>query len=205
MTDPHTITVLNREPLVQRHAAFVSPEEQKALLGAARPKMQRALVSDDHTGVQSAGRTGSNCWVPHDSSPVIRSLAERIAGLTGLPLSHAESFQVIHYAEQQEYRPHFDAWRADTERGQRCMQRGGQRLVTCLLYLNDVAHGGGTCFPKLGLEVEAIAGDLVLFHNCHAGTSERHPHSLHGGMPVGAGEKWAANLWFRERPRHATA
>jgi len=31
------------------------------------------------------------------------------------------------------------------------------------------------------------------------GTDSRHPLSLHGGQPVLVGEKWAANLWFRER------
>jgi prolyl 4-hydroxylase len=116
----------------------------------------------------------------------------------GLPLRNAESFQVIHYGPTQEYRAHFDAWEHGTERGNRCMAKYGQRLVTCLVYLNTVEDGGATGFPKLGVEVRPEPGKLVIFHNCHAGTVTRHPHSLHGGLPVIAGEKWAANLWFRE-------
>lgn len=193
--------VLSQSPFVQRLEGFVREDERLALLDAARPKLQRALVSAAHAGVESVGRTGRNCWVPHDNSPAVQALADRIATLVGLPLAHAESFQVIHYAESEEYRPHYDAWKADTERGQRCMMRGGQRLVTCLVYLNDVSSGGATCFPKLQLEVPARAGDLLLFHNCRPGTITRHPDTLHGGMPVLKGEKWAANLWFRERPR----
>ncbi|MEX1198947.1 MAG: 2OG-Fe(II) oxygenase [Pseudohongiellaceae bacterium] len=193
--------VLSDSPFIRRVDAFVEEDERQALLDAARPQLQRALVSAAHAGVESAGRTGRNCWVPHATTPVIQALAERIAVLADLPLTHAESFQVIHYGESEEYRPHYDAWKADTERGQRCMVRGGQRLVTCLVYLNDVASGGATCFPRLKLEIPARAGDLLLFHNCHPGTITRHPDTLHGGMPVLKGVKWAANLWFRERPR----
>ena len=42
----------------------------------------------------------------------------------------------------------------------------------------------------------------MVFDNCEAGTTGVHPQSLHAGMPVDEGEKWAANLWFRERPRN---
>jgi prolyl 4-hydroxylase len=114
-------------------------------------------------------------------------------------LVNAESYQVVHYGPGQEYRAHFDGWDAGTDRGKRCMERGGQRLVTTLLYLNHVEAGGATGFPKLELNVNPLPGSLLLFHNCHPGTNLRHELSLHGGLPVNAGEKWAANLWFRER------
>ena len=45
---------------------------------------------------------------------------------------------------------------------------------------------------------------MVIFHNLYEGQSVRHRNSLHGGLPVTAGEKWACNLWFRER-RYQTA
>jgi prolyl 4-hydroxylase len=38
------------------------------------------------------------------------------------------------------------------------MSKGGQRMVTCLLYLNDVEKGGGTSFPRLDMEVRAKKG-----------------------------------------------
>ncbi|MFI1461498.1 prolyl hydroxylase family protein [Nocardia carnea] len=116
-------------------------------------------------------------------------------------MSNAESFQVLHYGPGQQYRPHYDAWRAGSRKAERCLARGGQRLVTALLYLNEVASGGSTSFPELGIEVRAVPGRMVLFHNCHTGTNRVHERSLHGGMPVEQGEKWAANLWFRERAR----
>lgn len=76
-----------------------------------------------------------------------------MAEIVGIPLENSESLQVVHYAASEQYLPHCDAWDADTELGKRCMARGGQRLVTCLLHLNDVEQGGGTSFPKLDMEV----------------------------------------------------
>lgn len=189
---------VNNEPLVYVFENFLSDAEVDQLLAAARPKLKKALVSDKKSGVESEGRSGSNCWIPFKQHPVIEELSLRVAEVVGLPLDQAESLQVIHYDKSQEYAPHYDAWDASTERGQRCMLKGGQRLVTCLMYLNDVPGGGGTSFPNLDMEVRAKKGRMVLFHNCYQGRNLRHPDSLHGGMPVVEGEKWACNFWFRE-------
>ncbi|PCJ27106.1 MAG: 2OG-Fe(II) oxygenase [SAR86 cluster bacterium] len=194
-----TGTKVNEDPLVYVFEDFLDELEIEQLLAAAKPKLKQALVSAEKSGVPSAGRTGHNCWVAHGYNAVIEDLSLRVAEVVGVPLENAESLQVIHYSESQEYAPHFDAWDAATERGQRCMAKGGQRMITCLLYLNDVEEGGGTSFPKLDMEVRAKKGRMVLFHNCHQGSLVRHPDSLHGGMPVLKGEKWACNFWFREK------
>lgn len=191
---------LHVAPAVWLFENFASAEELSALMEAAWEKLKPAEVSGDKDGYISPGRSGSNCWVVHDFNALTLQLAERISKLVKIPLSHAESFQVVHYGPSEEYKPHFDAWDADTDRGRRCMERGGQRLVTTLLYLNYVEGGGATGFPKLNLDVRPLPGNLLLFHNCYPGTNRKHDNSLHGGMPVTAGEKWAANLWFRERP-----
>ena len=189
---------INDDPLVYVFEEFLTDLEVEQLLAAARPKLKQALVSAAKSGVASAGRSGSNCWVAHGYNAVIEDLSLRVAEVVGIPLENAEALQVVYYSETQEYKPHFDAWDATSDRGRRCMAKGGQRLVTCLMYLNDVKAGGGTCFPKLDLEVRAKKGRMLLFHNCHHGNTVRHPDSLHGGMPVLEGDKWACNFWFRE-------
>lgn len=190
---------LHPEPAIWLFPDFASAKEINALRDAGRDQLQPAQVSGSAGGVLSAGRSGSNCWVPYDQNPVIRRVAKRISLLVGIPLENAESFQLVYYGPGEEYRPHYDAWDANTERGARCMARGGQRLVTTLLYLNNVAGGGGTGFPNLRIDVDATPGSLLLFHNCPAGTALRHDDTLHAGLPVTEGEKWAANLWFRQR------
>ena len=196
---------INDDPPVILFENFLSPVEVEQLLLAAKDKLRRAEVSGETQGVYSPGRTGSNCWIPHAHNQVIEDLTERIAEVVGISLEYAESLQVVHYLEGQEYAPHYDAWEAESERGRRCMARGGQRMVTCLLYLNDVGAGGGTGFPNLDLEVRARKGRMILFHNCHPRSNIRHPDSLHGGMPVLKGEKWACNLWFRESVYQTTS
>ncbi|MDO3722143.1 2OG-Fe(II) oxygenase [Marinobacter sp. chi1] len=191
---------VNEDPLIVVFEDFLKPREVEQLVSAAQSKMKQALVSAAESGVESSGRTGSNCWIPHGYNAIVESLAQRVADVVGLPLQHAESLQVVHYDEGQQYAPHYDAWDAGTERGQRCMARGGQRLITCLMYLNNPQQGGGTSFPNLDMEIRARKGRMVLFHNCQRGSNVRHPDSLHGGMPVLSGEKWACNFWFRERP-----
>lgn len=192
-------TRLHESPAVWLFENFASEEELAALRTAAWEQLKPAEVSGDKNGYISAGRSGSNCWLAHNQSPLTLAVADRISRLVRIPLVNAESFQVVHYGPGQEYRAHFDAWDGETERGQRCMERGGQRLVTTLLYLNHVEAGGATGFPKLELKVHPVPGSLLLFHNCYPATNLRHPSSLHGGLPVNVGEKWAANLWFRER------
>lgn len=207
MTDSHSAATrekrgpvinLREAPAIQIHERVFSADECAHIVQLAMPELDRAVVSGGESGVQSAGRTGSVKWLRHDVSPVVSECVNRLADIVGLPLENAESLQVIHYAQEQEYKPHFDAWEHDTERGIRCMKRGGQRLVTCLVYLNDEFKGGGTVFPKLETEVQPRLGRMVLFENCDPGTNIRDDTTLHGGSPVLDGEKWACNLWFRE-------
>lgn len=186
------------DPLVWIIDDFVSEVERAHIVELGSPNMSAAKVSRLGKNATSEKRTGSVGWVKHNQTPIIRGLVKRVGDLVGLPTTHAESLQVVHYGETQQYKPHFDAWDIETPKGKEKTARGGNRLVTALMYLNEVPAGGGTAFPKLDVEVEAVPGRLCLFHNLVAGSSDRHPHSLHGGLPVEEGEKWACNLWFRE-------
>lgn len=194
-------TMLHTDPGVHVLDDVVTPAEAEHLRSVAEPQMAPSRVSGAAEGVASAGRTNSVCWVRHDHDDVTLALAERLADLVGLPLVNAESFQVIRYDVGQEYRPHFDAYDLTTETGQRCCERGGQRMVTLLGYLSEVAEGGETVFPRLDISVAARPGRVLIFHNCTPGTTVRHRDTLHGGAPVLAGRKWAFNLWFRESAR----
>ncbi len=192
--------LLSNDPLVGYIDGVLSSQECQHIINAAEGRMSRALVSVGKEGTISDGRTGSNTWLSHDSDSRVHAIAQRIADLVGLPLENAEALQVIHYGKKQEYRAHYDAYDLTSERGQRCCKRGGQRMLTALVYLNDVPTGGATGFPKLNIEVPATAGRMAIFHNCKSGTTLPHIDSLHAGQPVENGEKWAFNLWFRNEP-----
>ena len=190
-------TVHSHDPVVAVRDNVISPIECAYLIELAKPHIKRAGVVLDDGYRESDGRTGSNHWLKYDEDEVVKSIGQRLADIVGLPLTNAESMQIIHYGPTQEYRPHFDAFNLAQPRGQRAAKWGGQRLVTALVYLNQPESGGSTEFPKLGIKVPALPGRMVIFHNTDEDMSGPHPHSLHAGMPVEAGEKWAFNLWFR--------
>lgn len=193
---------LNLDPRVYTVSNFISPMECKAVIARAKgSNMDRAKVVGPKEGVVSDVRTNDVCWIDHNHDIAFSRIARRIAGLVGLPLSHAEMFQVIRYGPGAEYKPHYDAFDPTTETGRRTWSKGGQRLITALGYLNAVEEGGATWFSKLDMSVAPEIGKLLVFHNTEAGSIRRHPLSRHAGTPVIKGEKWAFNLWFRARSR----
>ena len=197
-----TKRIISEDPIVYTIDDFLTESECDHFVSISTDKMSRALVTADQKGVESAGRTGSNCWIKHRYDKVTQGVAARISSLVGVPLTNAESFQIIHYSETQEYRPHFDSWLHDqSEKTLRNMKYGGQRMWTALCYLNNVTRGGGTQFTAIKETVQPQKGRLLVFSNTVGNTHQRHPHSKHCGMPVLEGEKYAFNLWFREAPK----
>eukprot|EP01050_Picozoa_sp_SAG11_P003317 SAG11_NODE_185_length_13160_cov_9.118521_10_plen_114_part_00 len=101
----------------------------------------------------------------------------------------------------QEYRAHLDGYDTTTSYGVENCRRGGNRLVTTLLYLNDVEGGGTTAFSALPapagagagrgvVEVEPVLGRVLVFYNCVAGRpNECDPRTAHAGCPVTSGDK----------------
>ena len=211
-------------PLVHVEIDAASAAECAELVELAqRAGLQRALTKGK---VTTKGRTSDVVWLAHDVSPVVWALTLRLAALANMPLRCAEHWQVIRYEEGGEYRRHYDSYCPEKSSGYaRATRTSGNRVVTCLLYLNTVEKGGATRFFRLPGEsgapprdVQPIEGSALIFENCHAWRGDgagsdgaaplagaprvavRHPLSEHAGMPVRRGAKWAANLWFRERP-----
>lgn len=53
---------VNDDPIVVVSEDFLSDLEVEQLLAAGKSKLKQALVSDAKSGVESAGRSGSNFW-----------------------------------------------------------------------------------------------------------------------------------------------
>lgn len=90
-----------------------------------------------------------------------------------------EPAQLLHYSTGQFYKRHFDT--------------GPQfrRVVSALLYLNDVEEGGETHFNNFNLSVQPKAGRLVIFPSNYAYT--------HQAMPPVNGDKFVIVYWATER------
>ena len=196
-------TIHHENPDVMTQDNFLTDAECDHFINLARPKLVRAQVSSNKSGEISVGRTGKNCWIIHNQDDITLRVGKKIADEVGIPLHHAEAYQIIYYDKTQEYREHCDGWEHDdSEKSIRCMQYGGQRMTTALCYLNDVQQGGHTRMTKLDINVPAEKGKILIFTNVYKDTNIRHPLSEHAGTPVLEGEKWAFNLWFREIPKN---
>ena len=180
---------------------FISVDECEEILAYSWQNMERSSVaSKDGKGEIHNGRTGSNTWLAHDASPVIKGVADRISQMVRMPLDNAEPFQVVYYTENQEYDYHYDSFDENDEGyNEEYTNNGGQRLITVLGYLRDVPKGGETGFNHLGVNIQPRRGSIIVWWNVEQDTTKREIKSQHAGLPVLEGEKYAFNLWFRER------
>jgi len=79
------------------------------------------------------------------------------------------------------------------------MQRGGQRVKSVFLYLNDDYEGGQTHFCVMNEKIKGSEGQAIVIHNTlEDGTLD--DQSVHEAFPTSIGEKWIASLYLRESP-----
>ena len=74
-------------------------------------------------------------------------------------------------------------------------------MVTCFIYLNNLQENQGGCteFNKLNIKVAPKKGRLLVFYNIKKDSNKLHDLSMHGGNEILSGEKWACNIWFRDK------
>jgi prolyl 4-hydroxylase len=191
------IVMAMRNPRVVVFGGLLSDDECDAIIDLARPRLARSETVDNATGGSevNAARTSEGMFFRRGEHEVISRLEQRIATLLGWPLENGEGLQILHYRPGAEYKPHYDYFDPAQPGTATILKRGGQRVGTLVMYLNNPERGGGTTFPDVGLEVAPMKGNAVFF-------SYDRPHpmtkSLHGGAPVLAGEKWVATKWLRE-------
>ena len=149
--------------------------------------------------VRTSGRSsGGMSIVEPLRDVVVWNIEQRLAAITGLPVQNGEPLALLRYEPGDEYRPHCDFFDPQVPAQATALANGGQRLVTIIMYLCDVAAGGETVFPDAGASIEPQQGTGLLFHNCTPG-GEIDRASRHAGAPVREGQKWLATKWIRER------
>ena len=191
------IATLNN-PRVVVLGNLLSAEECDALIASARPRLARSLTVEIKSGGEEMNpdRTSSGMFFARGETSVVARVEARIARLLNWPLENGEGFQVLNYGPGAEYKPHYDYFDPNEPGTPTILRRGGQRVATIVMYLNEPSRGGGTTFPDVGFEVAPVRGNAVFFSYDRAHPSTR---TLHGGAPVIEGEKWVATKWLRER------
>jgi prolyl 4-hydroxylase len=195
------IGMLMRGPNLATIDGLLSAEECEQLIAVSAGKLTRSRVVDRAGGDNSvsAVRTSEGTYFERGEYALIARLEARIASLTGIPESHGEPLQILHYRGGDQYKAHHDYFDPTDPGSAAHTAVGGQRVATLVIYLNDVLGGGDTVFPRIGLAVKPRGGCAVYFEYCNAG-GELDERCLHAGAPVITGEKWIATKWLRQRP-----
>lgn len=142
-------------------------------------------------------RTSTGGFWRLNQDAVVDDLVSRVAAIVKLPTCNFEGVQYLTYEVGQQYKPHYDYFNPGNTSSEAQIARGGQRVATVVLYLQNADEGGGTVFPKLNETYNPRPGSAVGFWNTLDG--QLNPMSLHGGEPVISGKKVVLVFWIRER------
>lgn len=191
------LTTVMREPDILVFENLLNDDECQGLIDAAQSRLQRSLTVSMETGGEEVhkDRTSDGMFFTRGENELVQRIEERIAKLLDWPIENGEGLQVVRYRPGAEYKPHYDYFDPAEPGTPAILERGGQRVATVIMYLQEPEQGGATVFTDVRLQVLPKRGHAVFFSY-----SQPHPcsHSLHGGMPVLAGEKWIATKWLRE-------
>lgn len=133
------------------------------------------------------------------SDPFVQEIEQRFEDLLGLPNVWSETIQGQRYHPGQMFRDHLDAFWTNADYWPDEVRRGGQRSITAMVYLNDVAAGGETEFPHLRASIPPQKGVIVVWDNS-AADGTVNPRTLHAGREVREGVKYIITKWYRTRP-----
>lgn len=151
---------------------FLSSDECDQIIDLAKNRLTQAGgfdVSIGQTTISDYRRTDITFFQKQEN-PFIASIEKRIAELVKMPEENGEGLQYGKYMKGFYYKEHYDfadkKWAGGVGN---FLNRGGQRAVTCLIYLNTLPEGvGGETFfmdhdPQL--KFRPIQGRALVFYN----------------------------------------
>ena len=193
------VAVRVAQPVIALLDGLLSDEECDELIRLSRVKLQRSTIVDPVTGQHHVidDRSSLGTFFALNENAFIAKLDGRIAEVVHWPIENGEGLQILNYKVGGEYKTHFDYFPPEDPGSAVHIAKGGQRVSTLVIYLNDVEQGGETIFPNMQLSVVPKKGSAVYFEYCNS-LGQLDAQTLHGGNPVVKGEKWIATKWMRQ-------
>lgn len=193
------LVMSHNNPPVMIFDNVLTADECDELIQLSKSKIKKSTVVDNETGAETFNkhRTSSGSSFKIAENDLIQKIEDRISILMNQPVENGEGIQVLNYQVGGEYRAHFDYFDPAHKGSKRHLAKGGQRVSTMVIYLNDVKSGGETTFPEIGLTVNPKKGSAVYFEYCNS-KGQVDKKSLHAGCPVIEGEKWILTKWVRQ-------
>ncbi len=195
--------VLSDAPLIKSFAELAPRAACDWVIQQSRGRLVRAELYDPQSGRPVHSEETRLNRIANfglaDTNLLNILIQARIAAAMGVPFDHFESFAALHYVVGEEYGEHYDFLDPAIPGYAAEIARMGQRVATCLIYLNADFEGGETEFPLLGLHYRPErAGDALVFINAAGGTPDR--RTMHAGRPPASGEKWVLSQFVRNKP-----
>lgn len=167
---------------------LLNHDQCQSLINKTEPLLKKSTLLGD----QIDNYRTSNDFFYEQGSEENLLFSNLITDLLGIDCKQHEDLSIIKYQQNQQYKEHYDfLFHIKNE-----LKRGGDRIFTFLLYLNDNFTGGETYFPKLDIAFEPKVGRALIWKNYIDGLPNY--ESLHCGLAVNHGEKWIATKWIRE-------
>ena len=184
----------------------MKPEHCDEIVAIAREQPQRFVRSrgfDLNTGgnTVSEHRTSSHTWLRTGETPLIAFYEKRIAEMTGLPIEAGEAFQFAWYKPGEYFNIHHDYYHEGYEGSKMALGRGGQRIVTFMIYLNTLPEGAGgeTDFTRVGLKVRPEKGKAFIFWNVMPNWQLDDSTEHAGRAPAPGYEKFLLTKWLHSQ------
>jgi prolyl 4-hydroxylase len=201
-TTDRDIPVLLRmeQPILAVLDGVLSSDECAQLIELARSRLRPSTIVDPVTGEDRIvdHRDSEGMFFAVRETPFIAMLDERISALMNCPVENGEGLQLLRYGPGAKNTPHFDFLVPSNPANRQSIARSGQRISSLVIYLNNVASGGETVFPEIGLAVQPKKGNAVYFEYANS-LRQVDQKSVHAGAAVHVGEKWIVTKWMRER------
>lgn len=154
--------------------------------GVVLPLVRRQAAASSRTSVALALNLESDM-------DFVRPLVDRVSSRTHQPWSQWEAPVVTRYDPGAVFKRHNDA---SPTKGSEWADTGGQRIITCICYLNDVPAGGATYFDRQGFGVQPQAGSALVFFPADSISLEADDRTRHESLPA-KGDKWIMQLFGR--------
>ena len=155
--------------------------------GVVLPLLRHLSQQSSRTSVAVA----LNTEVDHD---FVRPFVDKVETLTKHSWMNWEAPVVTRYDPGAIFSRHGDA---SPIRGEEWKDKGGQRVITCICYLNTLQEGGETFFDRLNIAVKPKAGKALFFFPADGVTWDADDRTMHESKPPNFEDKWIVQMFGR--------
>ena len=181
---------------------FLTDLQCLEIIELARTRVQRSRGWDTQSGTEHVSdyRTSDNMFIQRSETPLIRDIENRVATITGYPVSNQEAIQVVHYPPGKYYKVHWDYFDPAWSGSASAFARGGNRIITFMVYLNSIpeGYGGETYFDMAGIGIRPDVGKACMWYNVFPNMGVDKSTRHEGRPPKSPYEKWIFTIWVRE-------